>query len=189
MSSPARVGARCAVHPARLAVDSCPVCGRDRCGLDASRYAESGCAACVATRTTVRSPDLPEVLVRAGLAGFAAALAGGWVATQHVGVHLMSTFAPALVGLATSWACLAAAGSGGTNRRRAVVAVAAVEALLGTALAYRLFPLSPLHPLDQVGPPYVAALGGVLAWPLLFGPPRRPSAAEGQAGRSIRWKK
>jgi hypothetical protein len=175
MTSAPRVDARCAVHPARLAADRCPICGRDRCGADASIHGEQGCAACVTSRRGARPAGLLEVVTRAGLAGLAAALAGGWVATQHVGVHLMSLFAPGLVGLAASWATAAASAARDVRQRRAVLAVAAVAALLGTALAYRLFPLSPLHPVDQVGPPYLAALGGVLAWPLIFGstPSRR----------------
>jgi hypothetical protein len=171
MTAQVCVGARCAVHPARLAADSCPVCGRGRCAPDVSTFRDRGCAACTSAEAAVRPAGAVEVLTRAGLAGIASAWAGGWVATQHVGVHVMSILAPGLVGLAASWATSAAAGARPTAQRRAVLAVAAVSALLGTALAYRLFPLSPLHPLDQVGPPYLAALGGVLAWPLLFGWP------------------
>lgn len=182
MTTVPRVGGRCAVHPSRPAVDRCPSCGRDRCGVDAATCGERGCPACIGNVGAVRPAGTLEVLIRAGLAGVAAALVGGWVATQHVGVHLMSTFAPLLVGLAASWVTAAASGARTTRERRAVLGVAAVAAVLGTALAYRLFPLSPLHPLDQVGPPYLAALAGVIAWPLLFGPARPAGRRSAQPG-------
>jgi hypothetical protein len=116
-----------------------------------------------------------EVVVRAGLAGIAAAVVGGWIVTQHVNVHYMSLIAPGLLGLAASWAAAAAGDAQDARQGRAVLGVAAVAALLGTALGFRLFgrPITPVHPLHQVGPPYLGALVGVIAWPLLFGAPSR----------------
>jgi hypothetical protein len=120
-------------------------------------------------------PSTAEVLVRAGLAGLAVAVAGGWVLTQHVNVHLMSLIAPALLGLAVCWAATAAAGVQTVAQRRIVLGIAAVAALLGTALGFRLFgrPVTPVHPWHQVGPPYLTALLGVVAWPLIAGNPAR----------------
>jgi hypothetical protein len=114
------------------------------------------------------------VAVRSGLAALATAVVGGWVVTQHVNVHLMSLIAPALLGLAACWAATAAGGARSVAQRRLVLLVAAAGAIAGTALGFRLFgrPLTPLHPLNQVGPPYLTALAGVLAWPLLAGPAR-----------------
>jgi hypothetical protein len=123
------------------------------------------------------------VLVRAGLAGIAVALLGGWVTTQYVGVHLMSLLAPLLVGMAASWATSAAAGRPGPPLRHLVVGEAVTVAVLGVALGFALTPggKSPLHPAGQVVPPYLAAALGVLVWPLLFATPtHRRRAADGQ---------
>lgn len=175
MTAPPRVGARCAAHPARLAADACPSCGRDRCAPDVARFGAAGCAVCALQPVPVRAAGRLETAVRGGLAALVVALAGGWVVTQHVNVHLMSLIAPALLGLAVCWAATAAAGARSAADRRIVLLVAAVAAVLGTALGFRLFgrPLTPLHPLHQVGLPYLTALAGVVAWPLLAGPPRR----------------
>jgi len=167
-----RVGARCATHPARLAADACPVCGRARCAPDATAYVGRGCGVCAMVPPD-RVPGVVEVGVRSGLAALATAVVGGWVVTQHVNVHLMSLIAPALLGLATCWAATAAGGARSAPQRRVVLLAAAVGAIAGTALGFRLFgrPLTPLHPWHQVGPPYLTALAGVLAWPLLAGQP------------------
>jgi hypothetical protein len=175
-----RVGARCATHPARLAADVCPVCSRDRCAPDAAAYADRGCGVCAISRRADRLPGAVEVGVRSGLAALATAVVGGWVVTQHVNVHLMSLIAPALLGLAVCWAATAAGGARSAGQRRLVLLLAAGGAIAGTALGFRLFgrPLTPLHPLHQVGPPYLTALAGVLGWPLLAGqqaPARGPT--------------
>jgi hypothetical protein len=183
MTSPVRVAPRCAVHPARLAVDACPVCGRDRCGVDATHYADRGCAACAGAGGRAVPPAALEVVVRAGLAAMATLLVGGWIATEHVNVHITSLVAPALLGLAASGAAAGASGAQQAGQGRLVLLVATVAALLGTALGFRLFgePVTPVHPWHQVWLPYVAALGGVAAWPLLFGaagrarPERQPA--------------
>ena len=171
MTAEPRVGARCATHPARLAVDACPVCGRGRCAPDRAGYAERGCGVCVVQSGAAHPPSTAEVAVRAGVAALATAIAGGWIVTQHVNVHLMSLFAPALLGLAVCWMATAAGGPRTRDQRLLVLAIAGVAAIVGTALGFRLFgqPLTPMHPGHQVGPPYLAALVGVLAWPLIGG--------------------
>jgi hypothetical protein len=119
--------------------------------------------------------------VRAGLAALAVAVSGGWVVVQHVNVHLMSLIAPALLGLGVCWAATAAAGARSAGQRRLVFLISALGALAGTALGFRLFgrPMTPWHPLHQVGPPYLTALAGVVAWPLIAGPSRpRRSASD-----------
>jgi hypothetical protein len=179
VTAPTRVGARCAAHPGRLAAGVCPVCDRDRCAPDAATFGTRGCAVC--TRTTSGPPaGRAEVAVRAALAGITVAIAGGWVVTQHVNVHLMSLIAPALLGLAAGWATSSAAGARTAADHRIVLLIAAVAALLGTALGFRLFgrPMTPLRPWHQVGLPYLTALAGVLAWPVLAGPPRSPARTE-----------
>src|SRR3954452_16077883 len=74
---------RCAVHPARRAVDDCPVCGRPRCGTDAVAFGRSGCPACAATAVHVPDAGRAELLVRAGLAALSVAMLGGWIGTQY----------------------------------------------------------------------------------------------------------
>jgi hypothetical protein len=167
------VANRCAAHPARRAVDDCPVCGRPRCGADVAGYAASGCPSCAAARPDVLPPGLAELAARAGLAALAIAFVGGWIGTQYVRNRGFSLIAPALVGVAIAWASAAAAG---TAPRRVTSLLAVAAAVLSAALAFRVYAaggLSPLHPAGRALPPYAAAVAGVLAWPLLFGPPRR----------------
>lgn len=173
---------RCALHPARLAVDSCPNCTRPRCGADAASYGDRGCAACLDPAPAVPAAPYLERLVRAGAGAFVVALVGGWIATQYVDVQYFSLVAPGLVGLATGWAASAAAGGPADVRvRRVTLGVGAVAAVLSAGLAFRLESgggQNPISSWDEVGPPYVAAVIGTLAWPIVFAPParkRRPS--------------
>jgi hypothetical protein len=126
-------------------------------------------------------------LVRAGLAATAAALAGGFVATEYVGTRYFSVVAPGLVGLAAAWAVSAAAGPVAGRRRAVLLVVAAAAAIVGTALGFRLVPggQSLFTPWGDVGPPYLAAVVGVVVWPAVFGSgPRRDGRRRGQpAGR------
>src|SRR3954454_24992167 len=171
---------RCAAHPARRAVDDCPVCGRPRCGSDAVNFGRSGCPACATSAVEAPAAGWAELLVRAGLAAMAVALVGGWIGTQYARNRGFSLIAPALVGMGAAWAT-AAATEGGNAGRRVVTGIAAVGALLSAALAFRVYAaggLSPWHPAGRVLPPYVAAVVGVLAWPVLFGPPKRPRSPE-----------
>ena len=165
---------RCAAHPARPAVDRCPVCDRPRCGADASTFAGRGCATCIAAPGGAPTPTTAELLTRAGLAALAVAVVGGWVATQYVRSRGFSLIAPGLVGVASAWATAAAVGTA-PGTRRIVLSVAAAGALFSAALAFRLTVggQSPLHPAGRVVPPYIAALVGVLVWPVLFGPTGR----------------
>jgi hypothetical protein len=164
---------RCAVHPSRRAADSCPVCDRPRCGADAARYQASGCAACVVLTAPRPSAPRTERLLRAALAALAVGFVGAWVAAQYVDTQWFGVLAPALVGLACAWAASAAAGR---PHPGSVLVVAAVTGVLATALSDRLVPggqnlfLPPSHRL----PPYLAAVIGALAWPVLFPPPKPP---------------
>lgn len=180
------VGARCVVHPGRVATDTCPVCERPRCAVDAAQWRAGGCAACVADRPARVPTGERELLVRAGLAGLVVALLGGFVATQYVDTRYFSVVAPGLVGLATSWAVSAATGRSSSGRRTwAFVAIACVAAVFGTALGFRLVPggQSLVSPIGEVGPPYLAAVVGALAWPALFGPQPRGSRRGQPDGR------
>ena len=179
-------GARCVVHPGRVASDACPVCARPRCAVDATRWGDSGCAACAATRGMRRGPAPDrELLVRAGLAGVAVALLGGFVVTQYVGTRYFSVVAPGLVGLAASWAVSAAATRLAAHRRVVVLVIAAIAGLVGTGLGFRLVPggQSLVSPIGDVAPPYLASVVGALAWPLLFGPQTRRPGRGQPAGR------
>lgn len=181
---------RCAVHPSRPGIDTCPVCGRNRCRADADKYGASGCEACFETNQARMPPTALELVVRAGLAGLAAALFDGWVETQYVRVHLMSLIAPGVGGLAAAWACTAAVGRYGRRLRWLVLGSAAVAALLGAALAFRVNSgggLSPTHPLGRVGPPYLASLAGIALWQLVFAAPRRqpPGAGDADPGMAL----
>ena len=175
---------RCAVHPARRAVDDCPVCARPRCGADAVAFGRAGFPACATSAPAPPPPGRSERLVRAGLAAMAVALVGGWIGTQYARNRGFSLITPALVGMAAAWAAAAASGgpaAGTKEERRLVSAIAAVAAVLSAALAFRVYAaggLSPWHPAGRVVPPYVAAVVGVLAWPMLFGPPKRPRELE-----------
>jgi hypothetical protein len=110
------------------------------------------------------------------LAGLAVAFVGGWIATQYVRVHLMSLAAPALVGLAAALAVPAAAR--GLRPRPLTWVVVVAAALLGTALGFALTPggQDVWRPWRIVGGPYLAALAGVVAGPVLF-PARRPAGS------------
>ena len=112
--------------------------------------------------------------MRAALASLVVAFVGGWVATQYVDTRWFAVIAPGLVGLACAGAGTAAAGP---PRMRAVLLLAGVAALLGTALSDRLVPHGQnlFLPVSHRLPPYLAALIGTAAWPVLFPPPRRPS--------------
>lgn len=169
---------RCAVHPARFAAGDCPRCARPRCAPDAQLWGPAGCEVCTGALAVVASHPPPtrlERLVRAGLASYAVGVPVAWTGTEYINVRLMSLIVPGLVGLAGCWAAFAAAGVRRPGDLRAVPVIAAVGAVLATALGVRLFgtPLTPVSPLYQVGPPYLVALVGVAAWPVLFGPPRR----------------
>lgn len=160
---------RCAVHPARPVHDDCPVCGRGRCHADAELLGTTGCLACSQAPSSRAPAGSWELLVRAGLAGLAVTDVGGWIATQYVRVHLMSLVAPAVLGLAASWAVSRAAGR--LRPRGLTWTTAALAAVLGTALGFVLTPggQNPVRDWSLVGGPYLAALVGVALGPLVFG--------------------
>jgi peptidoglycan/LPS O-acetylase OafA/YrhL len=125
-----------------------------------------------------RTASEAEVVVRAGAACIPVAAAGGWIATQYVNDHIFSLVVPGLVG----FACALAAGA--VNRRRdrdamvAMLTVAAVGGVLGTALGFHLVPggrQSVFRPANVVVAPYLCAVVGAVAWRLLFGAERRDS--------------
>jgi hypothetical protein len=91
----------------------------------------------------------------------------------------MSLVAPAVVGLAASWAVSRA--GGGLRPRAAPWATAALAALLGTALGFVLTPggQNPLRDPGLVTGPYLAALVGVALGPFVFGGGARARPVDG----------
>jgi hypothetical protein len=169
--------ARCALHPARRASDDCPVCGRGRCAVDVASYGARGCGACVAAEPAPPPPPASEWLLRGALAALGAAFAGAWVAAQYVDTQYFALIVPGLVGLACAWTASAAAGARAASAR-VILVVAAIAAVLATALSDRLVPggQNLFLPAGHRLPPYLAAVVGAFVWPVLFGPPksRRP---------------
>lgn len=179
MTQPAASAAlreRCAVHPSRPAVDSCPRCGRPRCGADVGAVAE-GCRGCVAETQAparlVRPPGDAERLVRASLAAYAVAVVASPVGSEYVGATVFEYLGPFVVGVICGGAATRAAGTSGRDRvSTAVRAVSAVLAVLGVALSFTLEKSQ--HPVSAslgVLLPYAAAVAGAVLWTL---PPREP---------------
>jgi hypothetical protein len=170
---------RCAAHPGRPAVDTCPVCSRPRCGADQVAAPGGGCAVCLgavpnrrAVARSVPSATRRELLVRAALAADAAAVAWGYVTAEYVGSELFQYFSPAILGVLCGGAATAAAG---TPRRgplsNQVRLLSVVYSLLGAALGFRLEgTYDVLSTRSDVLVPY--AIAAAAAW-LWTAPPRR----------------
>ena len=168
----------CAAHPARPAVDACPVCGRARCGADAAA-AGGGCPTCRGG-VDVAVPAVPrdlERVVRAALAATVGALAWGKVTSEYVGSTGFGDIAPAVLGVLCGTLALKAAGLDGSGPLGLRVRlVACAYALLGTAFSFvdegayaTSVPVGAAQLL-----PYAASVAGALLWTL---PPRRLRAA------------
>jgi uncharacterized membrane protein YeaQ/YmgE (transglycosylase-associated protein family) len=173
---------RCAVHPARPAVDRCPVCDRPRCGADA---VGAGCRACrglpeVANLVSPPAAD-DERLVRAALAAYAVALPAGVVASEYVDSPVFSYVFPFVVGVVTGWAATAAARTDGRGRLGTRVrTIGAVLGVLGVALGFLLEKsLDPVSADVHVLLPYVAAVAGAVLW---TSPPRPRRLPDQDAG-------
>ena len=170
MTAPLLPADRCAAHPARPAVDGCPVCARPRCGADAAAGGATGCTLCAAgghAAPTTRAARTPEPLVRltrAALAAYAVALLGGLVASQYVQSGLFSYVGPFVVGVVCGGAALKAGstdGRGDVGQR--VRAIATVLAVIGVAFG---FALEESQPIVSAGTllPYVCAAAGAILW-------------------------
>ena len=115
-------------------------------------------------------------MLRAALAALGIGYVGAWVAAQYVDTQYFAVVVPALIGLACAWAATAAAGMATAARPpRMLMVIAAVTAVLATALSDRLVPggQNLFAPAGHRLPPYLAAIIGALAWPVLFGPPKK----------------
>ncbi len=153
----------CPVHPARPAVDACPVCARPRCGPDADTAPGGGCAACLgrgaAPRT--RSPEPLELLLRACLAAYAAAVGMAFVVSEYVGAGLFAYVTPFLLGVLTGEAAQRAVGT--VRPDRGVRGLAVGLAVAGTAVGFLLEGSAGLASAGVV-PSYAAAAAGALLW-------------------------
>lgn len=165
---------RCAVHPVRPAVDSCPVCDRPRCGLDAAQHRDDGCAACdgavsAADRRAASAGRL-ERLVRGTLAALGAAMVGGVVAAQYVDADLFAFLTPFVVGVVCGGSAQAAAG--GSRRGTTALQLRAAAALCGVLGVGLGFLLEGSHDPLSAGAvaPYLAAVAGTVLWTI---PPKR----------------
>ena len=160
---------RCAAHPARPAVDDCPVCGRPRCGTDAARSTGGGCLVCggVAQHAPAAPTTTGQVarVIAGSLAAVLLAELLAPVVSEYVGSKGFAEITPFLLGLACAAAAAIAARTHGKGRIDIVVrAIGGVAAVLGTAFAFRLVPggQSPFHPAGTVLPPYGCAIAGAL---------------------------
>jgi hypothetical protein len=176
-AAPPASGLRCAAHPARPAVDACPRCGRPRCGADASG---PGCAVCSAARSTPggRPPAAVELLVRAVLAAYGAAVLAGMVNSEYIGSDYFAYVAPAIAGVATGAAATAAAPARRVLRhvRIAGVALGVVAVALGFVLEGTY---DPVDLRAEVLVPY--GIAGAAAW-LWTAPPRRKRVKASSGG-------
>ena len=168
---------RCAAHPGRPAADLCPVCGRPRCAADAADPAV-GCELCggrVAAPGRRPPADLRAVC-GAAVWCHVTAVAAAYVGQQYVEVRWFSLLVPVGVGIVCA---IAAERGAGPARGTPLRIIAAVYAVLSTALAFRLEGSVELFsPLRTVGPPYLAAAAGAWFWTQ---PPkqRRPKGTAG----------
>jgi len=116
-------------------------------------------------------------LVRAALAANGAAVGWGYVTSEYVGADLFKYLSPAVLGVLCGGASTAAARNPGrgvlSNRVRLV---AAVYALLGTALGFLLEgTYQPLSLSTEVLLPYAITVAAAWLW---TAPPRRPRTGD-----------
>lgn len=168
---------RCVAHPSRPAVDHCPVCGRPRCGADAS---SRGCAVCGGTGEAAprRPASLLELLVRAMLSAHTTALLAGVVLAEYPGSPFFQYAAPAVGGAAVGAAATAGAGEPRGAVLQRVRLVAVLYAVLATAFGFVLDgTYGVLDAKRAVLVPYVVA--GLAAWLWTRPPAPRVKASAG----------
>lgn len=181
MTAPLRQRERCAAHPARPAVDTCPVCARPRCGADAAAY--PGCLLDVAppvTSAVVRRRTPPtdlERLVRAGLGAQVVALLSGPVASEYVQAGVFAYLGPFVVGVVCGATALRAASTDGRGRLGMQVRViGATLAVIAVAFGFSLEVSQPVLSTSTLLP-YLAAAAGAVLWTIP--PKRRPAQGAG----------
>jgi hypothetical protein len=160
---------RCAVHPARPAVDDCPVCGRPRCGADAQAAPGGGCLQCHGVPASGPVEPTGEralmQLIAATIASVLLAELLAPVVSEYVGSKGFAEITPFLLGIACASLAATAARTHGRGRLDPIVrAIGGVAAVLGTAFAFKLVPGSadPFAPAGTVLPPYACAVAGAI---------------------------
>ncbi|MCU1600253.1 MAG: hypothetical protein JWO22_962 [Frankiales bacterium] len=160
---------RCAAHPGRPAVDTCPVCERSRCGADAAEARGGGCAVChgVTESRAHVAPSLLELRVRGLVAAHLAATLWGFVVAEYVQADLFEYAAPAILGAVVGGATLSASGQPrGTEGTRTRL-VAALYALLGCAFGFvKEGTFTVFSTSTDVLIPYAVAVGACWLWTL-----------------------
>ena len=167
--------ARCAAHPGRPALDTCPVCDRPRCGADAgTRWygaggSGEGCAVCRGAQQAqghVPAPRL-ELLVRGALAANLVAVVMAFVVAEYVQATFFEYAAPAVLGAFVGGTALAAAGQprGTDGTRMRLVAVG--YTLLGCAFGFvKEGTFGALSTSTDVLVPYLVAVAACWLWTL-----------------------
>ena len=163
------VDQRCAVHPARPAVDSCPVCGRPRCGADVRAAPGGGCLQCGGLPAEVRPRAAGDrefmQVIAALLSSLLLAELLAPVVSEYVGAKAFAEITPFLLGLACASTAAAAARTHGHGRIDVIArAIGGLAAVLGTAFAFILVPGTQdiFGPAGTVLPPYASAIAGAL---------------------------
>lgn len=170
---------RCAVHPARPAADTCPVCDRPRCGPDAAAAPGGGCLACEGRRTRLGPPPMNlAALVGAGCLCGIVAVPAGLVSSEYVGAGWVGWVVPVFVGVVVSMAA-----EFGARKRRgtSLRAVAALYSVLAVALGLSdpKAAGSPFTPVLRCLALYAIAAGASWFW---TAPPRVVQKAEDGEG-------
>ena len=131
---------RCAAHPGRPAVDTCPVCALPRCGVDSMRAPGGGCTLCAGGKPAPGAARDPrELLVRALLAANAVAVVWGYVTAEYVGAEIFKYLSPMVLGVLCGGAASAAAANPSRGRLSQQVRLLSVlYAVLGSALGFVL---------------------------------------------------
>ncbi|MFN2538231.1 MAG: hypothetical protein ABR549_08770 [Mycobacteriales bacterium] len=168
---------RCAAHPGRPAIDSCPVCGRPRCGADAARPLGGGCAVChgISEAGAHRPASRPELLVRGALGANLMAVVWGFVEAEYVQAGVFQYLAPLVLGAFTGGVALSASGQprGRDGTRMRVIAVG--YSLLGCGWGFvREGTFGAFSTSGDVLLPYLLAAAACWAWTLPPKPAKEP---------------
>ncbi len=163
---------RCAVHPARPALDDCPVCDRPRCAADAGAAPGGGCLACEgSTAPPTRPPVGLRALAGAGVAAHLTTLLASLIASEYVDSGVVGYLTPVVLGIIVGVAdefCARLA------RGWPIRILAVSYALVGAGYSLTFVPgrPSPFTPFGKVWWSYAGAALG--AWLWTVPPPRRP---------------
>lgn len=171
---PTQVTERCAAHPGRPAVDTCPVCERPRCGSDAADAVGGGCAVCHGVTEARSHPPASalELLVRGVVAANLMAVVWGFVEAEYVQAGVFQYLAPLVLGAFTGGVAMAAAGQprGVAGTRMRLIAVG--YALLGCGWGFvKEGTFGVLSTSGDVLLPYLLAAVACWGWTL----PAKPS--------------